>query len=69
MREKDGIERNKEQQQVLKIPAQLLQHSESVELDLEEDTNGMGIILGRNSRCVSVATFSFAPEGRKEKKR
>ncbi|WP_236027269.1 mobilization protein MbpA, partial [Gelidibacter pelagius] len=29
----------------------------------------MGIILGRNSRCVSVATFSFAPEGRKEKKR
>lgn len=69
MREKDEIERNKEQQQVLKIPAQLLKHSESVELDLEIDANGMEIILGRNSRCVSVATFSFAPEGRKEKKR
>ncbi|MBO3100313.1 hypothetical protein, partial [Gelidibacter pelagius] len=69
MREKDEIERNNEQQQYLKIPAQLLKHSESVELDLEMDANGMGIILGRNSRCVSVATFSFAPEGRKEKKR
>ena len=69
MREKDNIERNNEQQQILKIPAHLLNHSESLELDLEEGANGMGIILGRNSRCVSVATFSFAPEGRKEKKR
>ena len=68
MREKDEIGRNKEQQQVLKIPAQLLKHSESVELDLEMATNGMGIILGRNSRCVSVDTFLFAPDGRKVKK-
>ncbi|MBJ7880972.1 plasmid mobilization protein [Gelidibacter salicanalis] len=69
MREKNEIERDKKQQQVLKIPAQLLKYSESVELDMETDANGMGIILGRNSRCVSVDTFSFAPDGRKEKKR
>jgi len=69
MREKNEIERNKEQQRVLKIPAQLLKHSESVELDLKMDDTRTELKLGRNSRCVSVATFSFAPEGRKEKKR
>lgn len=53
---------------ILKIPAHLLKYSENVELDLEIDVNGTGLILGRNSRCVSVATFLIAPEGRNEKK-
>lgn len=54
--------------QYLKIPTELLNNSDSLELDLETDSTGKKIILGRNSRCVSVDTFLFAPEGRKEKK-
>ena len=59
-----GAEKN----QVLKIPAELLKEFDSVELDLKTDSNGTEIILGGTARCVSVDTFSFAPEGCKEKK-
>lgn len=68
MIEKNFIKPNDEQKQYLKIPTELLKHSDSLELDLEANSNGKEIILGRNSRCVSVDTFLFAPEGRKEKK-
>ncbi len=68
MREKNSIKPNNEQKQYLKIPTELLKHSESLDLDLEMDSTGTEIILGGNSRCVSVDTFLFAPEGRKEKK-
>ena len=67
MREKNSIKPNDEPKQYLKIPTELLKHSDSLELDLEANSNGKEIILGRNSRCVSVDTFLFAPEGRKEK--
>lgn len=68
MREKKFNISNDEQKRYLKIPAELLKHSDSLDLDLETDSTGTEIILGRNSRCVSVDTFLFAPEGRKEKK-
>ena len=55
-------------EQYVKIPTVILNHSDSVELDLEQTSSETKILLGRNSRCVSVDTFSFAPLGRKEKK-
>jgi hypothetical protein len=69
MREKKNTISNDEQKQYLKIPTELLKDSDSLELDIETDPTSTKIILGRNSRCVSVDTFSFAPLGCKEKKR
>ncbi len=57
-----------EPKQTLKIPTEVLGQSDSLELDLEEDLSENEMLVGRNSRCVPVGTFSFAPEGRKEKK-
>ena len=56
------------QKQTVKIPTDVITHSDSVELDFKETSSKTKMVLGRNSRCVSVDTFSFAPEGRKEKK-
>ena len=56
------------QKQTVKIPTDVLNSSDSIALDLERDSSEKEMVLGRNSRCVSVDTFSFAPEGRKEKK-
>ncbi|WP_231555186.1 mobilization protein MbpA [Cellulophaga sp. Hel_I_12] len=56
------------QKQTVKIPTDVLNSSDSIALDLEKNSSEKGMVLGRNSRCVSVDTFSFAPEGRKEKK-
>ena len=55
--------------QYVKIPADVLNHSDSLELDLERTSSENEIIMGRNSRCVSVGTFLFTPLGRKGKKR
>ncbi len=52
----------------VKIPADVLTKSDSVELDLEQASPDTKMVLGRNSRCVSVDTFLFAPLGRKEKR-
>ncbi|MFD1161251.1 mobilization protein MbpA [Hwangdonia seohaensis] len=52
----------------LKIPTEVLGQSDSLELDLEKDLSENEKLLGRNSRCVPVDTFSFAPLGRKVKK-
>ncbi|KKO00939.1 hypothetical protein LCGC14_0123470 [marine sediment metagenome] len=52
----------------VKIPTEEVNRSDSIELDLEGNGSENEIIVSRNSRCVSVDTFSFAPEGRKEKK-
>jgi hypothetical protein len=57
-----------EQKQTVKIPTDVITHSDSVELDFKETSSETKMLVGRNSRCVSVDTFSFAPEGRKEKK-
>lgn len=57
-----------EKKQYVKIPADILSNSDSVELDLELALSETEMVLGRNSRCVSVDTISFAPLGRKEKK-
>jgi len=56
------------QNQTVKIPTDVITHSDSVELDFKETLSKTKMVLGRNSRCVSVDTFSFAPEGRKVKK-
>ncbi|GAA3627804.1 mobilization protein MbpA [Flavivirga jejuensis] len=56
-------------EQSVKIPTDLINHLDSVELDFNDTSSKTKILLGRNSRCVSVDTFSFAPLGRKEKKR
>ena len=56
------------QKQTVRIPTDVLNSSDSIALDLEKKSSEKEIVLGRNSRCVSVDTFSFAPEGRKEKK-
>ena len=55
-------------EQSLKIPTNVLMISDSIELDLELTSSETEMVLGRNARCVSVDTFSFAPHGRKEKK-
>ena len=52
----------------VKIPTDVLINSDSIELDLEPTSSETKMVLGRNSRCVSVDTFSFAPHGRKEKR-
>ncbi|RAJ24479.1 hypothetical protein LX77_02033 [Gelidibacter algens] len=68
MKENENFKAEVNPKQYLKISTELLINSDSLELDLETDSTGTKIILGRNSRCVSVDTFLFAPEGRKEKK-
>ena len=68
MKENEHYKSKDNKEQYLKIPTDLLQDSDSLDLDMETDSTGTKIILGRNSRCVSVDTFLFAPEGRKEKK-
>ena len=60
---------NDDRERTVKIPTKLLNQSDSIELHMERNVTENEIIVGRNSRCVSVDTFSFAPEGRKEKKR
>ncbi len=57
-----------EKQQYVKIPTDALRRSDSIELDLELTSSEKEIVLGRNSRCVSVDTTLFAPHGRKRKK-
>jgi len=57
-----------EKEQSVKIPTDLLKHSDSVELDFKDTSSKTKMLLGRNSRCVSVDTFLFAPGGRKEKR-
>tara|TARA_R110000868_G_scaffold346999_1_gene608098 strand:+ start:723 stop:1235 length:513 start_codon:yes stop_codon:yes gene_type:complete len=59
---------NDDRERTVKIPTKVLSQSDSIELDMERNITENEIIVGRNSRCVSVDTFSFAPEGRKEKK-
>ena len=56
------------QKQTVKIPTDVLNSSDSIDLELEMNSSENEKLVGRNSRCVSVDTFSFAPEGRKEKK-
>lgn len=58
----------KTEKRKLKIPTDVLERSDRVDLELERDLDGDDDVLGRNSRCVAVATFSFAPDGRKGKR-
>jgi len=53
--------------QYVKIPADILSDLDSVELDIITSSPEKEKLLGRNARCVSVDTFSFAPLGRKGK--
>lgn len=55
-------------EQPVKIPTDILNHLDSVELDFENTSSKKKKPLGRNSRCVSVDTNSFTPLGRKEKR-
>ncbi len=57
-----------EKEQSVKIPTDILTHSDSVELDFNDTSSETKMVLSRNSRCVSVDTFLFAPLGRKEKR-
>lgn len=52
----------------VEISTDVLNHSDSVELDFKDTSSKTKMLLGRNSRCVSVDTFLFAPLGRKEKR-
>jgi len=54
-------------EQTVKIPTDVLNDFDSIELDLKQTLSETKMVLGRNARCVSVDTFSFAPLGRKEK--
>ena len=55
-------------EQSVKIPTDVLMNSDSITLDLEGTSTETKMVLGRNSRCVSVDTFLFTPLGRKEKR-
>lgn len=70
MKIKDDFDFNnaEDKKQSVKIPANVIENSDSITLDLEMDADETKLILGRNSRCVSVDTFLFAPLGCKEKK-
>jgi hypothetical protein len=57
-----------EKTQYVKVPADILSDLDSIELDIILNSPETEMVLGRNARCVSVDTFSFAPHGRKEKK-
>lgn len=57
-----------EKEQYVKIPTDVLNSSDSIALELKLGESENKIMVGRNSRCVSVDTVSFAPEGRKEKR-
>lgn len=57
-----------EKEHYVKIPTDVLNSSDSMGLELELDESENKMIVGRNSRCVSVDTVSFAPLGRKEKR-
>ena len=57
-----------EKEQYVEIPTDVLNHSDSVELDFSDTSSKTKMLLGRNSRCVSVDTISFTPLGRKEKR-
>ncbi len=66
---KFDIKSSVDPKQYLKIPTDILNDSDSIELDLEMNASETKMVVSRNSRCVSVDTFLFAPLGRKEKKR
>jgi len=66
---KFDLKSNDEKVQSVKIPTDVIINSDSIELDLEQTSTETKIVVSRNSRCVSVDTFLFAPHGRKEKKR
>ena len=70
MKKKDEFEFNfnDNTKQPLKIPTEVIQQSDSLELHLDQDLVENEKLVSRNSRCVPVDTLSFAPEGRKEKK-
>ena len=57
-----------EKGQYVEIPTDLITHSDSIELDFKDTSSITKMLLGRNSRCVSVDTFLFTPLGRKEKR-
>ncbi len=53
---------------ILILPSDIILNSDTIELAFETNKPETELVLGRNARCVSVDTFSFAPLGRKEKK-
>lgn len=59
---------HKPKEQILILPTDEILNSDTIELDLETNKPETKMVLGRNARCVSVDTFSFAPLGRKGKK-
>lgn len=61
-------EMQKLDKRTLEIPTEVINDSDCIALDLETGATEGKIVLGRNSRCVSVDTFSSAPEGRREKR-
>ena len=65
---KFDFESKDKKEQSVKIPTDVIMNSDSIALDLEETSSETKIVLGRNSRCVSVDTFLFTPLGRKEKR-
>jgi len=58
---------HKPKEQILILPTDVILNSDAIELGLETNKPETEMVLGRNARCVSVDTFSFAPLGRKEK--
>ncbi|MGM5470954.1 mobilization protein MbpA [Flavobacteriaceae bacterium LMO-SS05] len=65
---KFNFESKDEKEQDVEIPTDVLINSDSVELNFNDTSSKTKMLLGRNSRCVSVDTFLSAPLGRKEKR-
>ena len=63
-----SFKKDNQEERTLKIPTDVLNQSDSVALDLETEATENTIVLSRNSRCVSVDTNSFTPDGRKGKR-
>ncbi len=58
-----------QKQRTVQIPTEALDNMEALDMEVLLNLSETELSMWRNSRCVSVDTFSFAPEGRKEKKR
>ncbi len=61
-------DKQEQKEQQFFLPSKSLLNNDSIEIDISVSKPEEEIVVGRNSRCVSVDTILSAPLGRREKK-
>jgi len=61
-------DKHEQKEQQFFLPSKTLLNNDSIEIDLSISKPEEEIVVGRNSRCVSVDTILSAPLGRRKKK-